>query len=397
MDKALSGNQALSGFRIVDFGHYIAGPYAAMLMAEQGAEVIKVEPPLGDPYRKEPGFMVFNRSKKGIILDLKAEEGRQIALELITSADVVIENFRPGVVQDLGIGYASIAELNPRVIYCSISGFGQTGPYRDIPGWDPIVASYAGVYVEQAGGEENPPLYLVLPLPSYYAAFMASFAITTALLAREITAKGRHVDISLFNAIIASQITYLSDFKDKVRITNAGPKNQQGGMPLYKLYQGSDGKWFFLALGNPTFFAKFALAMGHDEWLLDPIFEGAPFLILPPRTIQLVEMFEKIFATRTRDEWISFFKKEDIPCGPAESVKEFMADPQVMANEMVVEIEQPGLGSVREMGIPVRLDDHPGKIKGPCPELGEHTRDILTNLLGYSQEKMASLSDINVI
>ncbi len=390
-------DQPLSGFRVIDFGNYIAGPYAAMLMAEQGAEVIKVERPSGDPYRKEPGFMVFNRSKKGIKLDLKTDEGRQIALELTKNADVVIENFRPGVARRLGIGYETVAESNPRVIYCSISGFGQTGSYRDIPGWDPIVASYAGAYVEQGGGEENPPLFLVLPLPSYYAAFMAAFAVTTALLAREITGRAQMVDISLFNAIIASQSTYISDFKDKIRIPGAARTNQQGSMPLYKLYQGSDGNWFFLALGNPTFFTRFALAMGHDEWLMDPIFEGAPFLILPPRNFQLIEMFEKIFATRTRDEWIDFLKKEDIPCAPANSVKEFMSDPQVAANRMVVEVEQPGLGPVREMGVPVRLENHPAEVKGPCPGIGEHTQEVITRLLGYSPEKIAALSDKKVI
>jgi crotonobetainyl-CoA:carnitine CoA-transferase CaiB-like acyl-CoA transferase len=384
-------DQALSGFRVIDFSHYIAGPYASMLLAELGAEVIKIERPRGDPYRKEPGFRVFNRSKKGIKLDLKTDEGQKIALELAEHADVVIESFRPGVAGRLGIGYDTVQKLNPKAVYCSISGFGQTGPYRDIPGWDPIVASYAGVYVEQGGGPGSRPLYLVLPLPSYYAAFMAAFSIATALLAREQTGKGQFVDISLFNAILAPQSTYLSDFEGKIRIPGADRNNQQGMMPLYKLYQGSDGKWFFLALGNPTFFTKFALAMGHDEWLIDPLFEGAPFLILPPRNTQLIAKFEKIFATKTRDEWIDFLQSEDIPCAAAASVGEFMTDPQVIANQMVVEIEDPVVGKIREMGVPVRLEKEPGKIKGPSPGIGEHTEGVLGDLLGYTREKIAEL------
>ncbi|MFO7964437.1 MAG: CoA transferase [Desulfobacterales bacterium] len=389
--------QPLSGFRVIDFGHYIAGPYAAMLLAEQGAEVIKVERPSGDPYRSEPGFMVFNRSKKGIRLDLKREEGRHIARDLTRHADVIVENFRPGTAQRLGIDYETISKENSRAVYCSISGFGQSGPYRDIPGWDPIVASYAGVYVEQGGGEENPPLFLVLPLPSYYAAFMAAFAVATALVTREITGNGQRVDISLFKAIMATQSTYMSEFEGKIRIPGAARSNQQGAMPLYKLYQAGDGKWFFLALGNPTFFTKFALAMGHEEWLTDPIFEGAPFLILPPRNVRLIERFEKMFADRTRDEWIAFLQKDDIPCAPADSVKQFMSDPQVAANRMVVEINQPGIGPVREMGVPVNLENTPGEVKAACPEVGQHTRDVLDGLLGYTSEKIAALTDKHVI
>lgn len=389
-------DQVLTGFRVIDFSQYIAGPYAAMLLAEQGAEVIKVERPGGDPFRKAPGFMVVNRSKKSIALDLKKEEGASAARDLIRQADVIIESFRPGVADRLGIGYESVRSANPRAVYCSISGFGQTGPYRDMPGWDPIVAAYAGVYAEQGGGEQNPPVYLVLPLASYYAAFMAAFGITTALFARELTGKGQRVDISLYQAILAAQSIYILDFENKFRIPATELTNQQGIMPVYKLYRAKDGKWFFLALGNPTFFTKFALAMGHDEWLIDPLFEGAPFLILPPRNKQLIEMFEKIFAEKTRDEWLEFLQSEDIPCAPAQSVEEFLSDPQIIANRMVVEVEEPGIGRVREMGVPVTLAESPGCIKGPSPKTGEHTAEILRDLLGYSQSHIGQLKDAGV-
>ena len=384
-------DQALSGFTVVDFSQYIAGPYASMLLSEQGARVIKVERPQGDPYREHPEFRVFNRSKQGIKLDLKTNDGKTIAHRLIEKADVVIESFKPGIASRLGIGFDTVSRLNSKTVYCSISGFGQSGPYRDIPGWDPIVASYAGVYVEQGGGMENQPLYLVLPLPSYYAAFMAAFSMATALLAREITGKGQMVDISLFNAIMAPQSLYVSDFEGKIRMPGAERTNQQGTLPLYKLYQGSDGKWFFLALGNPTFFTKFALAMGHDEWLIDPLFEGAPFLILPPRNTQLMAMFKDIFATKTRDEWIEFLRSEDIPCAPAASVMEFMSDPQVIANQMVTDINDPEVGPTRQMGVPVRLEKEPGRIKGPSPGLGEHAQEILSTFLGYSSDRIAEL------
>ena len=375
--------QALTGYKVLDFGHYIAGPYAAMLLAEQGAEVIKIEPPGGDPFRDHPGFMVWNRSKKSIILDLKTDQGREIARTLAKKADIIVENYKPGVTDRLGISYEDISAVNSKCVYCSITGFGQTGPYRDLPGWDPIVESITGSFVAQ-GGLESPPVYLVLPFPSYYASFLAAFSITTALVAREISGKGQKVDISLFGAMLASGATGYVDFEDKVRIPT---RDAQGSSPLYRFYRGSDGKWFFLGLGNLTFFSKFALAMEHDEWLYDDRFEGAPFVILPPISDEIIAEFQEIFDTRTRDEWLEFLQSEDIPCSAAQPVEEFMNDPQVLANKMVAEIEEPGLGIVRQMGVPVRLDELPGSIKGPSPKPGEHSREILESI-GYSEEQI---------
>jgi CoA:oxalate CoA-transferase len=386
--------QALAGFRVLDFGHYIPGPYAAMLLAEQGAEVIKIEPPGGDPLRSEKGFVVLNRSKKGMVIDLKKDEGKKIARDLIRKADVVIENFKPGKADQLGIGYETVKALNPGTVFCSISGYGQSGPYRDRSGWDPIVSSTATVYVEQGGAGIAPPVFLVLPLASYYSAFMAAYSITIALIAREKTGLGQQVDISLLNTIMAAECGGLVNFAERERVPRS---YQQGGSPVYRLYQGKDGQWFFLALGNLAFLAKFAIAMGHEEWLMDERFEGAPFMILPPINEELIEMFEKIFAEKTRDEWLEFLQAEDIPCGSALPVETFLNDPQVMANNMVTEIAQPGLGPVRQMGVPVRLSRAPGSIKGPSPRQGEHTEEILAGLLHYPAEEISRLKKEKVI
>jgi crotonobetainyl-CoA:carnitine CoA-transferase CaiB-like acyl-CoA transferase len=386
--------QALAGFRVLDFGHRIPGPYAAMLLAEQGAEVIKIEPPAGDPLRSEKGFVVLNRSKKGMVLDLKKAEGKIIAQALIRKADVVIENFKPGKADQLGIGYETVKSLNPGTVYCSISGYGRSGPYVNRPGWDPIVSSTATVYVEQGGAGIAPPVFLVLPLASYYSAFMAAYSITIALIAREKTGRGQQVDISLFNSIMAAGCGGLVDFKDRERIPRS---YQQGGSPVYRLYQGRDGKWFFLALGNLAFLAKFAIAMGHEEWLADERFEGAPFMIMPPINEELIGMFEEIFKEKTRDEWLEFLRAEDIPCGPALPVETFLDDPQVMANNMVIEIEEPVLGPVRQMGVPVRLSLAPGTIKGRSPQRGEHSEEILAGLLNYSAEEISRLKKEKVI
>ena len=386
--------KALSGYRILDFGRYIAGPYAAMLLAEQGAEVIKIEPPEGDPCRSHDGFMVWNRSKKGIILDLKKEQGQKIALDLAKSSDVIIENFRPDVAERLGIGYEAVRKENPNIIYCSISGFGRKGPYRDLPGWDAMVASLSCAYLEHGGGSGYPPLYLVLPLPSYYSAFMASFSIVTALYAREITGMGQRIDLSLFCSMIAAVSAGLVDFSGRIRIPFTDP---QGALPLYKFYQASDGKWFFLGLGNMTFFTKFAIAMEREEWLADPRFEGAPFLIFPPVSNEIIAEFKEIFSQKTRDEWLAFFQSEDIPCAAASSVEEFLNDPQVAANKMVIEIEESDLGLVREMGIPVRLRATPGEIQGRSPRLGEHTHEVLKTFIGGTDRELAVLKEQGII
>ena len=384
----------LLGVRILDFSQYIAGPFAAMLLSEQGAEVIKIERPDGDPMRRHHGFMVWNRSKKGITLNLKTPKGQQIAHKLAIESDVIIESFRPGVAERLSIGYDTMIKINPRIVYCSISGFGQDGPYRDLPGWDPIVASITGIYTSQAG-QESPPLYLVAPLPSYYTALMACFSITTALFAREATGKGQRIDVPLLAGILGAASPGLLDFEGRInRIF--GVRDQQGGSPLYRLYQGSDGKWFFLGLGNLVFFAKFAVAMGHEEWLMDERFEGAPFLIMPPQSTELIAMLQDIFLTKTRDEWLEFLRAADIPCAASGTVEEYLDDPQVIANGMVVEVEQPGVGTVRQMGVPVRLERNPGEVRGPSPEIGEHTNEILTSL-GFSTQDITSLRNEGVI
>ncbi|MBN1614291.1 MAG: CoA transferase [Deltaproteobacteria bacterium] len=380
---------ALSGIKVLDFGQYISGPYTAMLLAEQGADVIKIERPQGDPYRKEKGFIVWNRSKKAITLDLKKAEGRKIALDLAKQADVVIENYRPGIAEKLGIGYDTVQKVNPRIVYCSISGFGQKGPYRDIPGWEPLVDALASVYTNQGYGAH--PLYIVLPLATHYAAFQAAFGITTALCVREMTGRGQKMDISLFRSIMGAQRLFLVDFPGSMRI----PWGPSGLLPLYRAYQGSDGKWFFLGLGNFKFFTQFSMTMGRSEWLTDPLFEGAPFLILPPRNAQVMAMLKKIFAGKNRDEWLTLLRGDGVPCAPIRTIREFMDDPQVAANDMIVTMEEPGLGKVREMGIPVKLRGTPGEIKGPSPKRGRHTREIL-NGLGYSAEEIRRLQQTNV-
>jgi len=384
--------QALDGIRVLDLGYYIAGAYTSMLLGDQGAEVIKVERPEGDPGRQLPGFVVWNRSKRSITIDLKQKQGQKIAQELARSSDMLVQNFRPGTAEKLGLDYETLRQLNPRLIYCAISGYGEQGPYRDKLGWDPLVSSYAALYLDQPGLGE-PPTFFVLPVVTYYAVFMTAFSSMTALYVREVTGRGQKIEMPLLNAAALVQTSSLLDFEGKIRIS---PWVSRGPMPLYRLYRAKDGLWFFLALGNYTFFTKFALAMEHEEWLTDPLFEGAPMLIRPPESYEVESIMDDIIATRTRDEWLEFLRANDIPCAPARRVDEFLDDPQVVANGMVVELEDPNVGTVREMGIPVKLSQTPGKIKGPSPLPGEHTGEILAEM-GYSLQKVQELRKSKVI
>ncbi len=381
---------ALSGIKILDFGQYIAGPFAAQLLAEQGAEVIKIERPGGDPYRHVDGFMVWNRSKKAITLDLKKPEGLKIALDLAKQSDVIIENFKPGMMDKLGVGYEAVKAVNPRIVYCSVSGFGPRGSYSNIAGYDQLVSALGSVYTEQ--GFATHPLYIVLPLASLYSAAAAALDITAGLCVREQTGKGQKIDVSMFRVILGTFRQFLVDFEGMFR----APWGPTGPLPLYRPYQCKDGKWQFSGLGNPKFFTLFALALGHDEWLTDPLFEGAPFLIFPPRNAQVMAMLKDIYLSKTRGEWIEFFTSNGIPAAPVQSVDAFMEEPQVIANDMVKTLKQPGVGMVKEMGIPVELMETPGKIKGPAPLPGQHTKEILRTL-GYRAPKIKELKKAGVV
>ena len=315
---------------------------------------------------------------------LKKAEGSKIALELAKKADVIVENFKPGVADRLGIGYEAVRKVNDKVIYCSISGFGPKGPYSDIPGYEPLIEALGSVYTEQGIGAH--PLYLVLPLASYYAAMHAAFAITVALCVRHGTKVGQKVNISLFRAILHAQRLTVLDYTGRFRI----PWAPTGLMPPYRSYQCKDGKWIFIALGNYKFFTKFCTLVGRDEWLTDPLFKGAPFLIFPPRNAKAINLLAELFSTKSSSEWLTLLQSEGVPVAPVQTIDEFMKDPQVEANGMLIEQKEAGIGDVKEMGIPVKLENCNGKVKGPSPSLGQHNEEVL-GAIGYSEKEIGRL------
>jgi len=383
---------ALEGVKVLDLSSYIAAPYAGQLLADQGAEVVKVERPEGDPARRMPGFIVWNRGKKGITLDLKTREGQEAARRLALASDVVIENFRPGTAERYGLGYEQLRANNPRLVYCSMSAFGSKGPYRDKSGWGPLIEARAGVFAGQAGPASDPPIYTLLPFSSYFGAILAAQGIVVALYVRELTGRGQRVDVPLYNALMTAQSGGLVSFEGSKRLASG---NQQGSIPDYRLYEAGDGQWLFVACGNPKFWHNLCVLLDHPEWISDPRYANVPFVFAPEDALELIATLQGILRTKPRDEWLRLLREADVPCSPVTRVDEFLDDPQVIANEMVIELEDPVMGRGRQMGFPAKLRATPGRIQGPAPLLGQHTDEVLARV-GYTTEEIARLRDAGV-
>jgi len=379
---------------IIDMSTGIAGAYASMLMAEQGAECIKVEPLEGDPARELPGFMVWNRSKKGIKLNLATEEGQNVVHRLVERADVIIESYSPGQAQQLGYDYETISAINKRIIYCAIPLLGEKGPLKEKQGNNDMVAAYCGNFASQ-GGLEKPPVFLKIPLPSYGAAFLAAYGISTALYVREETGMGQKVDVSLMAGGLAMEAGALISSEQIIPLIS-DKSIQQGVMPVYRLYECQD-EWLMLACGNQTFWNKLVIAMDRVDLIADPRFEGAPWGIPEVENREaLTEILAGIFRQKPRAYWLELLGNADVPCAPVNSRTEFMKDPQVLHNQMITDVIDPEYGPTRQMNISLEFGEYPGKIKGPAPMHGEHTRSVLKEF-GFSDTEVDMLEEKRVI
>ena len=374
----------LDGIRVVDLTSYIAGSYAAMMLADLGADVFKVESLAGDSFRELPGFVGWNRGKRSIAVDLKTPEGRTIVERLATGADVVMENMRPGVADRLGVGHAHLRALNPRLIYCSTTGFGSTGPYVDRPGFDPLLQAMSGVQALQGFGGD--PQYLRVAINDYYAAALTAQAVLAGLFVRERTGQGQRVETSLLHASLALQSGSVIDYPGKQSVFRDNP--------TYRLYRGSDGEWFFVAVGNQAFWVKLCAAMDMGELADDPRF-ASWLLRLDNREI-LLPLLEKRFAEQPRAHWLATLAAHDIPAAPVQTLKEFMDDPAVRHHEMIREYDHPELGRLRLMGFPLVFSGSPTRDPGRPPLLGEHTEKVLGDL-GYDAAAIEDLKQRRVI
>lgn len=367
----MSPTGALREIRVLEFGHYIPGPLLGMLLADQGAEVVKVEPASGDPARRHPAFGTWNRGKQSVVLDLNSPEGRARAQNLARAFDVVIENHRPGVAERLGIGYEQLSSLNPELIYCSLPGFGEGSPYRHMPGWDPIVGAAVGMYrsEEGTGGE---PLFFPLPAASTFGAMTGAVCVAMALVARQRGAGGQRIEVPLFNSLFTAIGFLLGKMYDTPFIDKfAWTSRVMGGV-----FQCADGRWVQHHGWYDTFVPRTLKAFGHPEWSeeIKPLL-GRP---LPKEiTDPWARRFQEMFRQRTAQEWEEAISAVGGACTVCKTIDEWMEHPHAVAGRLVEEVDDARLGRMKQPGVQVRLRGTPGAIQGRAPLLGEHTARVL--------------------
>ena len=385
----------LAGLTIVDLTRVLSGPYCTMLLADMGARVIKVEQPgRGDDTRawgppfvgsESAYFLSINRNKESVTLDLKSAEGRRILDQLITRADVLVENFRPGAMARLGLDYSSLAQQHPRLVYCSISGFGQDGPRRDHAGYDAVIQAEGGL-MSVTGDADGRPYRVGVAVTDMVAGLLAAQGIALALFARERTGKGQQVDISMLDGVISllsyHASTYLTTGAESRRVGN-----RHATIAPYDAFEASDGE-LFLAVGNDDQFQRFCRAAGLQQLLTDPRFASNPLRVT--NEPKLKEIVGPVIRARTRLDWIRDLAAAGVPCGAVRSVPEALSDPQVTARRMIEAVEHAVLGSIKVLGTPIKLSDTSAAVRTAPPTLGQHTDAVLAEL-GLSVSEIADL------
>jgi len=360
--------KALDGINIVEFDSNLGAAYAAMLLAENGARTIKVEPPGGSRERGTPHFHVLNRSKRVLELDLDARASAQVA-ELIRWADIVVTGFTPARLKQLKLDPESIRRLNPRAIALGVPPLGSRGPDADFDANDDLVAALGGITGSQWARSGN-PVALVFPAASYSAGVMAATAAVAAILARGANRAGQAVEVSLLAGAFSLHTGAILRH-EKMTSLYHGPQDPLGPIPVYRLFEAADGEYLFAACGNATFWGKFAIAIDRPDLVGDPRFENAPWGIAAEHWQPLKDIIEPIIRTRARDEWLSILRESDVPCAPVMTRQEFIEHPQTRALGMRHQIDDPALGRMIQMGLPVFLNDTPGAITGPAPAIGD--------------------------
>jgi crotonobetainyl-CoA:carnitine CoA-transferase CaiB-like acyl-CoA transferase len=400
---------ALEGINVLDLTRGGPGPFCTMVLADLGADVIRVGPTPSAAKgesgaegqaitaRRSAAYRPYNRNKKSIGLNLKAEEGRGIFFHLAKKADVVVEGFRPGVARRMGIDYLALSKKNPGIVYCSITGYGQDGPYSQMPGHDINYIAFAGLLdlFGEKGGRPVVPLNLISDIGS--GGMNAIIGILSALLARTRTGRGQYIDIALLDSAISLLPGAVTDYFRGKPAPKRGETLFSGGYPYYSIYETKDGKYISIGCNEPWLWANLCRGIGKEEFI--------PFHYEPEHTYQpaadkkwqeISSHLRQHFLTRTRDEWFDLLSQKDIPIAKVYSLDETFADPQVLHREMVMEAEHPTEGQVKQVGIAIKLSETPGAIRGLPKGVGEDTEEVLASL-GYDRQKIYSLRQEGIV
>jgi len=390
-------NDALQGVRVIEMSSYVTGPFAGAMLSDLGADVIKVEEPgKGDPFRGwgdrlySATFCSLNRNKRSITLDIRQDEGRDILLKFLAAADVFIENFRPGTLAKRGLGYEAVRELNPKIVYCSISGFGHTGPYRDRPGYDTVGQAMSGLLSLLT--DPGDPKGMGLSFSDHLTGFYACYGILGALVNRLITGQGQKVETSLLRASLSFLAESASRYFETGEVPRRAHRTHTAGVFAF---EDQDGLPFVIHLSSPEkFWRGFLDVLGKPEWVEDPRFQDRK-----GRTANhdaLSSLSQEIFRRGRRSDWLRRLEERDVPCAPLNTLEEVFQDPQVREYGFPIEVEHPKMGKMRMLGSAIELSRTPPKIKSAPPILGEHTEEILREF-GHDENTIGRLKSAGII
>ena len=399
--------RALEGVRVVDLSHVLAAPTCSMYLADLGAEVIHVEREIGDDARefgpfvgghdknRSAYFISLNRNKKSLVLDLKSRTGREILRDLMGVSDIVLENFRPDTMQKLGFGWEQLQAINPRLIYCSICGFGHDSLPGDAsrPAYDMVAQAYSGI-MSITGPEGGAPCRVGSSVGDIIAGMQAAIGILAALRYRERTGRGQYVDI----AMVDSLFSVLENAVARYVNTGETPGPLGGAHPSITPFQGfqtKDGHWVIAAVGNDKLWAQFCELLGRRDLIEHALFKTNPLRC--DNRKQLIPILQVEMEKKTAQEWFAIFEKHGIPYSPINNLKQICEDPHIAHRKMLVEIDQPVVGKMKVCASPLKLSETPGEVYAPAPTLGQHSEQVLHEVLGYSPERIAQLRQEGVI
>jgi len=387
--------------KVLDLTRVLAGPFSTMILQEMGAEIIKIEvPEVGDDARqfgpfkngKSAYFTSINRGKKSISLNLKSEKGKEILKELIMKADLIVENFRPGTMEKLGLGYETIKKLNPRIVYAACSGFGHTGPESEKASYD-ILAQAAGI-MSITGWPGNPPTRVGMSIADIGSGLYLTIGIMSALYQQKVTGLGLKVDVS----ILDSQIGILENAIVRTQVENKAPEpigNRHPTITPFQAYKAND-KWFVIAVGNDSLWKLFCKVIGKDDMGTNPKFSTNK--TRTENIIELNQILDSVFITKNSDEWLKLIDDAKIPCGPINSIDKLLVNEQANFRNMFVEVDDEKIGKIKVVGNPVKLSTlEEVNFRNPAPEIGENNYDILKQLLGYDSDYVDNLKKEGVL